>query len=104
MYETPDAVVVLVELAGIHGDSVHIGVEGKSLRLTGTRIPRFSSSYRQFHQLEIPQGKFERVIELPRAVNVEASRAEYLDGFLEIVLPLARPVRVQVAPGKREGA
>ncbi len=43
-----------------------------------------------YQQLEIEHGPFERVIELGVDVESEAARANYVDGMLEIELPVAR--------------
>lgn len=99
VYETGDAVVVVVELAGIQAEPVDISVDGRILLLRGARTPHFLPGYHQFYQLEIPQGSFERTVRLPTAVDGERAEARYRDGFLEIVLPLARPFRPAISSG-----
>lgn len=99
VYHTDEAVVVIVELAAIQPDAVDISIDGRVLRLAGTRAPHFLPGYRQFYQLEIPQGAFERTVQLPAAVDAEHAQAHYREGFLEVVLPLMRPFRPTISAG-----
>lgn len=99
VYQTDEAIVVIVELAAVQADAVHISIDGRVLRLTGTRAPHFLPGYRQIYQLEIPQGAFERTVQLPAAVDAERAQANYREGFLEVVLPLTRPFRPTISAG-----
>lgn len=99
VYQTDDAVVVIVELAAVRADTVDISIDGRVLHLTGTRAPHFLPGYRQFYQLEIPQGAFERTVQLPAAVDADHAQANYREGFLEVVLPLMRPFRPTISAG-----
>lgn len=101
IYDTSDAVVVIVELAGVEPDAVDVTVSGRLLRIRGTRQPRFRPGYRQFHRLEIARGAFERIVELPETVDSGGTEATYRDGFLEIVLPFRGPARPTVTAGRR---
>jgi HSP20 family protein len=97
IYQTTEAIVVLVELAGVKPESVHLSIDGKSLRLSGTRIPPVPRSYRHFYQLEIAQGAYERVVRLPTLVDGDRAEAAYHDGFLEVILPIAQPIRPHIS-------
>lgn len=93
VYQTDSSVVVLVELAGLRAEDINLGVRGRILRIEGTRRPSFRGTPRQVTSLEIPYGPFARTVELPTTVDAERTEAQCGDGFLEIVLPLAQPVR-----------
>lgn len=97
VYETRNALVILVELAGVRSETVRVDIQGDRLRISGTRRVPFRPDYLQFHRLEIAQGAFERVLSLPRPVDEDQTEANYTAGFLEIVLPFARPHRVSVS-------
>lgn len=99
VYQTEEAVVVMVELAGIQAEMVDISVDGRVLHLAGARVPHFLPGRRQFYQLEIPQGPYERTVRLPVPVDGDRSEAHYRDGFLEIVLPLMQPYRPTISAG-----
>jgi HSP20 family protein len=106
MYETDDAVVLLLELSGVEADQTDVHVEPHRLTVSGVRReqhgPYAPDERRSYHALEIPYGRFERSIHLPAGIDTEAAQANYRDGLLEIRLPkrVARQVRVNLeAPG-----
>ena len=94
VYETEDAIIVRVEVAGMREEDFEIALEDGFLKISGTRpdVPE----RRAYHQMEIRFGKFSTAVGLPAPVNVEKSQAEYEDGFLTITLPKARPNFIQV--------
>jgi HSP20 family protein len=94
VYETEDAIIVRVEVAGMREDDFEIALEDGFLKISGTRpdVPE----RRAYHQMEIRFGKFSTAVGLPAPVNVEKSQAEYEDGFLTITLPKAKPNFIQV--------
>ena len=87
MYETPQAVVVLVELAGLRQEDIDITVHAKNLIISGERRESQEGNKRTYYQMEISKGHFERGILLPVAVDIDKTKASYHDGILEIVLP-----------------
>jgi HSP20 family protein len=84
-YETDDAYIVRVEIAGMHDDDFDVSVENNLLFISGLRpdIP----GRRAFHQMEIRSGKFATAIGIPGPVDLERASAEYRDGFLTVILP-----------------
>jgi HSP20 family molecular chaperone IbpA len=101
MYETPEAIVVLLELAGVDPDQTEVHTEPNVLIVRGMRRERHPhrehDEPRSYHALEIPYGRFERTIRLPPAVDTEAAQATYRDGLLEIVLPKRLPRHVPIS-------
>jgi HSP20 family protein len=87
--QSPAAAVIAIDLAGITLDELTVDVQGRVVRITGRRPPVVAQG-RVYQQLEIEHGPFERVIELGVDVESEAARANYVDGMLEIELPIAR--------------
>ena len=100
--ESPPAVSVVVELAGIDPDAVELAVVDGILVVSGRRV-RGPAETRRYQHMEIDYGPFERRIPLGDAVDADGARARYEDGLLTIELPLARqasgPVRVRVSTG-----
>ena len=88
-YETDEAYVVRVEVAGMRESDFEITLENGYLQINGTRpdVPE----RRAYQQMEIRFGRFSTGVGLPGPVDVESSRAKYEDGFLTIVLPKAKP-------------
>lgn len=87
MYETPQAVVVMVELAGLRQEDIDITVHAKNLLIRGERRESQEGNKRTYYQMEISKGHFERGILLPVAVDIDQTKASYNDGILEIILP-----------------
>lgn len=91
MYETDDAVVVLLELSGVDADQTDVHVEPHRLTVSGVRReqhgPYAPDERRSYHALEIPYGRFERSVHLPGGIDTDAAQASYRDGLLEIRLP-----------------
>lgn len=92
VYEVDETVVVVVDLAGVSPETVDVTVTGRTLRIVGTRVPRFRDGHLKFHHLEIPFGTFKREVTLPAGVADDSIEARYHEGFLQIVLPVPRPV------------
>jgi HSP20 family protein len=93
-YETEDAYVVRVEIAGMQEDNFEVTVENNILLITGVR-PDISER-RAYHQMEIRFGKFATAVGLPGPVDLERATAEYKDGFLTVTLPVAKPNQIKV--------
>lgn len=102
LYETDEALVVAVELAGVDPESIDISVTGRRLVVSGSRPPVVHRGARRIHHMEISHGAFDLVLELPSPVNGSDSEASWSHGLLEITLPLPQPVR-PVVRGRRAG-
>lgn len=93
VYETPDELVVRVEVAGIRRESLHVTLssDDRILSIRGTRAERFIDDRRKvrYYQLEVYFGTFERDVPLPSDVPVDRNKltATYRDGFLVVTLP-----------------
>ena len=93
IYETEGHIVIIVEIAGIRDQDVELEVEGSRCALRGERMPVPQGAKREFRQVEISHGPFQRELFLPAAVNPDAVETVYKDGMLQIVLPKASPAR-----------
>jgi len=98
IYETADAVVVVVDLAGVPEDEIQLVVARDSLTIRGERREVDQQGERTYSLIEIPFGPFERIVPLPRPVDPESAAASYRAGFLRVTLPKlsVTPMRVQV--------
>jgi len=93
MYETETALVIKMELAGIHPKRLNISLsaDDRVLTISGERSEaavEHRDRVRCYH-LEIYFGNFERVVLLPPGVPFDRDNitAAYKDGFLMISLP-----------------
>jgi HSP20 family protein len=98
VYETEDAVVVVLELAGVDADKTQVHAEPHALVVRGVRRERHATStQRAYHTLEIPYGLFERIVHLPSGTDTSAAQANYRDGLLEITVPKRAPRQVKIS-------
>lgn len=94
VYETDEAVMVRVEIAGMNDQDFAIQLDGRSLSIRGMRSDL--SERRAYHQMEIRFGEFMTEVELPAAVDAEGIAATYSNGFLRMLLPKVRPMHIRV--------
>lgn len=87
-YETENAYVIRVEIAGMREDDFEVVLEKNMLHISGVR-PDFPER-RAYHQMEIHFGKFSTAVEIPGAIDSDHATAEYKDGFLTVTLPKAK--------------
>jgi HSP20 family protein len=81
------SVVVKLDLSGVDPGQVSLEVEEGVLRISGVRYDERHPEA-VYQQMEIAYGRFERMVMLPPEVDAGKARADYCNGFLEIVLPI----------------
>jgi HSP20 family protein len=91
VYETPQSVVIKMELAGVSEGDLHIAITGDILSVGGQRRDPAAGHKIGYHHLGITYGEFVCDIRLPGPVARDAIVAEYEAGFLTITLPKIRP-------------
>lgn len=84
VFETGQALLILVALPGVAPEQVEIILDGGTLLVVAERpIPAPSRSVT--HRLEIPYGRFERRIDLPRG-RFEVGERDLANGCLRLIL------------------
>lgn len=94
VYETEEAIIVRIEVAGMQDDDFTIELDGRYLIIRGVRSE--VNERRAYHQMEIRFGEFVAEIELPAPVIPAQVEAVYGNGFLKVILPKARPYQIRV--------
>ncbi len=95
VYETDDAVIVCVEIAGMSQEDLHITLTGDALTVYGRRA-RDMAVYCAVHRLEMHYGDLETTVHLPARVLEDAVEAVYENGVLSITLPKEKVKRIAV--------
>jgi HSP20 family protein len=86
MYETPDEIIIMGEIAGVNKEDLELEISSKAVRVQGnrTQVPRIDNA--KFRLAEIQYGKFERILYLPSPIDPEVVSASYTNGFLQVRL------------------
>jgi HSP20 family protein len=88
--DDPPRAVVKVDLAGVDPADVALEIRGRQLVIAGERRPTEAGG-RLYQQIEIENGPFRRVVELGADVVPDKASASYVDGVLQVEIPLAEP-------------
>jgi len=84
--EIAGQVVVLVDVAGVKKEHIHLEVGRRTLKISGMRRERPIAEQTRYRLAEIPYGYFERSLSLPMQVDPDSASATYTDGILQIAL------------------
>ncbi len=85
VYETPDKIMVVIELAGVAEEDMSVTLFSDLLVVEGTREPVLAEM-NACHQLGIKYGEFRAEIALHAPVDHEQVTADYKNGLLIITL------------------
>jgi HSP20 family protein len=93
--ETDEALIVIVEVAGMRGMDFSVTFDEEVLSIRGSRPD--SNVRKVYHQMEIDYGEFASDVQMPQKIDGAAIEATYSDGFLRVVLPKASPKRIDIS-------
>jgi HSP20 family protein len=85
IYETPDEIIVVIELAGVAEEDMTVTLFSDLLVVEGQRKPPVTEM-NACHQLGIKYGQFMSEIDIHVAVDHDHVEAEYKNGLLKISL------------------
>jgi len=88
VYETDDAVIVKIEIAGMNPDDFQISYVDRVLTVEGAR--KDVESKMTYHCLEIPYGEFQTRVLIPGSYLQEDIDAKYENGYLYVTLPKSK--------------
>jgi HSP20 family protein len=97
LYETEDAYVVRIEIAGMRQQDFSVTLQNNFLIVSGARSE--TPERRAYQQMEIRFGEFSSVVAIPAPVDAENAVAEYEDGFLIVTLPRSTPSKINIKEG-----
>ncbi len=96
----PRKAIIEAELPGIDLEAVSLEIRGRTLMISGERPVRDVEG-RTYQQVELPSGRFRRVVELSADVEADKASASYDDGVLRVEIPLRLPEQAREVPIER---
>jgi HSP20 family protein len=87
VFRKGDDVVAIVEIPGVKKSDLDVQVKDNTLRIAGTKTVAYEKA--SLHRRERLEGRFDRTVSLPVAIDGERVQAEYRDGILALYLPRA---------------
>ena len=90
VYETPEGIVVCMEVAGVDPSSIEVRFSQGELTVSGYRAIGCGGG--RCHLAEIENGRFLRRVTIAPQVDGENIKAQSRHGLLEILLPMKSPI------------
>ena len=87
VHETPDGVVIRMELPGLSGDEVDVRVRGGRIEVAGEKRPDTTAADASYLCLERAFGRFHRAFDVSGSVNLARMTALLKGGVLILFLP-----------------
>ena len=103
IHETPDAITVKIELAGMREEDIDVTLYKDALVVSGERRDDHEHDDTIcYHEAQIRYGPFRVEIFIPGEIERNKIEAHYDDGFLKILLPKTAPAEPKQAqiPGE----
>jgi HSP20 family protein len=86
-YETPEALVVCLELPGLSQDDIDLRLDGDELIVEGERKMDRGQAGERYHRVERSFGRFQRRFRVPSTIDRGGVRARFRDGLLRVEIP-----------------
>lgn len=93
VYEDKDNLVVTLEVPGMKKEDFTIALHEGVLSIAGERRLEAVGEKTAEYRNERFEGRFQRSVNLPKAVAADQVRAAYKDGILTVTLPVAAEAR-----------
>jgi HSP20 family protein len=106
MFEKDNRLVTRVDLPGMKKEDVQVDVTNGFLTIAGERKRESEEKKDRFYRSEREHGSFYRAIALPEGVKLEDVKATFVEGVLEVSVPVPvradeKPRRVQIEDGSK---
>lgn len=101
VFEGPEEVLVLVEIAGVRKEEITVELARQTVRIRGYRRKGALTTEGRYHRAEIAYGGFERAVTLAVPLDAEGVTAHYADGLLTIRIRKRLPAPKRLIPVTR---
>jgi HSP20 family protein len=102
--DTPDALLIKTELAGLRPEDVSVEIDDNVLTIRGERQQEEERQQEHFRSMEWRYGSFERSIPLPQGAKADEVKAELENGVLVVTVPKAERAKPKAVPVEARGA
>lgn len=92
IYETEDAITVVMDMPGVQNDNIEISLEKNVLTVTGLVAPNQPEGYSLAFS-EYSVGDYERSFRISNQIDQDKIEAEYTNGVLRLNLPKAEAAK-----------
>ena len=86
MHETRDEIIIIGEISGVAKEDLVVELDQKAVKVTGVRRETARVPGMKYHLVEIPYGRFERILLLPVQIDPERVKASYGNGLINITM------------------
>ncbi len=93
MYETKEAVVVEMPLAGADPKKVSVEVENGVLTVKGSCERKTEVEEKNYYRKEIRSGQIFRQVQLPARTEEDRAEAVFQDGLLKVTIPKSKELK-----------
>jgi HSP20 family protein len=105
VFERDNRLITKIDLPGLKKEDVNVEVTDGYLTISGERKAESEEKKENFYRCERSYGSFYRAVPLPEGAKLEDVKATFLDGVLEVSVPLpakveAKPRSVKIEDGK----
>jgi len=88
VFEKDNRLITKVDLPGLKKDDVKVEITDGHLAISGERKRETVEKKERFYRSEREYGSFYRAVPLPEGVKLENVKATFVDGVLEVSVPL----------------
>jgi HSP20 family molecular chaperone IbpA len=99
IYETKDAVMMLLEMPGADPDSLNVNLDKRVLTVSARSVPFMPEGYNLIHA-EYRDGNYERAFTLSDQVDGDRVDAVFKNGVLRLTLPKTAQSQAKKIPVK----
>ncbi|HOE95755.1 MAG TPA: Hsp20/alpha crystallin family protein [Candidatus Sumerlaeota bacterium] len=97
IYETEEAAIIRMEVAGLDENQLNIITQGELLIVRGRRDRQLPHRKINYHLMEVHYGGFERLFAFSFPLDEKKIKATYERGFLTIEVPRQAPQVTEVS-------
>lgn len=88
LYEKDGNLVAKTSIPGIDIKDLNISIENRNLTISGKRNEEKEEKGKDYYSRQIKRGSFSHSINLPKFVDSDDVKAEYVDGILSVTMPI----------------